>query len=347
MLLIKNLTKRFSFADQDFYALKNIDLEVKEGQIFGVIGKSGAGKSTLLRSINGLETPTEGEIWIDQQNILNLTASKQRQIKAKIGTIFQHFNLLRSRTVWGNIALPLELQNWPKEKINARVEELLTLTNLSQFANQTPNRLSGGQKQRVAIARALANHPKILLCDEATSALDPSATKAILELLKSINEKLKITIFLITHELDVIKSICHRVAVIDHGVLIEENNTIDIFSQPKNTLTKEFVTHAFAIEIPENIKQKLHDLPGPNMGTLIQIAYHGSVADQPIMSQLQQAYQIQVNIIQGKIETVQNQTLGHLLVEILGQPANQIASIDYLKKNGLTVKTLGYVHRNP
>jgi D-methionine transport system ATP-binding protein len=346
MILTKNLCKKYKLAGQDFIALKDINLQVNHGEIYGIIGKSGAGKSTLLRTINGLEKPTSGKVLVDGKEINTLNSTEQRKAKSKIGMIFQHFNLMQSKTVWGNIALPLELMHWSKENIKTRVAELLNLVELSNFAEQTPQKLSGGQKQRVAIARALANNPSLLLCDEATSALDPTATKSILNLLKEINQKLKLTIFLITHEMDVVKSICDQVAVIDNGELIEQNDIVSIFTKPRLKVTQDFVHHASYLEIPSSIKEKMINIPGQSTGSIVQISYHGDVADEPIISKLQKAYKIQVNILQGKIETVQNQTLGHLLVEIQGDQSAQLSSIDYLKKNGLTIKTLGYVQRN-
>lgn len=346
MIIIKNLTKKYRHHGREFLALNDINLQINKGEIFGVIGKSGAGKSTLLRCVNQLEKPTSGQVFINDENISNFNVAELRQARSKIGMIFQHFNLMQSKNVYDNIALPLKLLQWDKKKIRSRVQELLTLTGLEDHQHQKPRQLSGGQKQRVAIARALANHPQILLCDEATSALDPSATHSILSLLKTINRKLKLTIFLITHEMEVVKSVCDKVAVIHEGKLVEQGSTLQVFTRPQHPITQEFVQHTFCLEIPENMKKALSSRPGKDKGTLIQIAYHGHVADEPIMSKLQQAYRIEVNILQGKIETVQNQTIGHLLVEIQGDQADQQSSIDYLQKHGLTIKTLGYVHRN-
>jgi len=241
MIELREITKRFQQKNREVTALDEVSLTVPEGKIFGVIGASGAGKSTLIRCVNLLERPTSGAVIVDGKDLMSLSNSALARERRHIGMIFQHFNLLSSRTVFDNIAFPLELDGWSREQIRARVEELLALVGLAEKANDYPASLSGGQKQRVAIARTLATSPKVLLCDEATSALDPATTKSILRLLKDINERLQITILLITHEMKVVRHICDEVAVISAGKLIEQGPVDEVFSHPKHELTREFI----------------------------------------------------------------------------------------------------------
>lgn len=241
MIKLSNITKVFQQGHRTVQALNNVSLHVPAGQIYGVIGASGAGKSTLIRCINLLERPTQGTIKVDSQDLTALSESALTKARRQIGMIFQHFNLLSSRTVFGNIALPLELYNTPRKDIERRVDELLKLVGLSDKRDAWAVNLSGGQKQRVAIARALASNPKVLLCDEATSALDPATTRSILELLKDINRRLGLTILLITHEMDVVKRICDCVAVISNGELIEQDTVSEVFSHPKTPLAQQFI----------------------------------------------------------------------------------------------------------
>lgn len=243
MIKINNLNKIYNSNSKSVIALKDINLEIKKGEKFGIIGLSGAGKSTLIRTINRLEEATSGNISINNNNINTLNKNDLRNLRRKVGMIFQHFNLLDSRTVFGNIAFPLEITKVSKEKINERVNELLDLVDLKDKSNSYPFELSGGQKQRVAIARALANEPQILLCDEATSALDPQTTKAILNLLNDIQNKLDLTIVLITHQMEVIRYFCDRVAIIEDGVIIELNTVKELFLNPKTNTAKDFISH--------------------------------------------------------------------------------------------------------
>lgn len=241
MVELKNITKHFYQKHRQIVALENLSLTVPKGKIYGVIGASGAGKSTLIRCVNLLEKPTSGEVIVNGINLTWLNARQLAKERRQIGMIFQHFNLLSSRTVFDNVAFPLELDNYPKAEINTRVTELLKLVGLEDKANDYPASLSGGQKQRVAIARTLANNPKLLLCDEATSALDPATTRSILALLKDINQRLGITILLITHEMDVVKRICDLVGVISNGSLVEQGPVTEVFTNPKTELVKEFI----------------------------------------------------------------------------------------------------------
>ena len=242
MIELRNITKQFIQKNKETLALNGVSLHVPKGKIFGVIGSSGAGKSTLIRTVNLLERPTSGEVIIDGVNLLNLSSSELAKERRQIGMIFQHFNLLSSKTVFENIAFPLQLDNTPKEAIKQRVLELLNLVGLSEKQHDYPSSLSGGQKQRVAIARTLATNPKVLLCDEATSALDPATTLSILTLLKDINTRLNITILLITHEMNVVKRICDEVAIISEGQLIEQGPVAEVFTNPQTAVARDFLT---------------------------------------------------------------------------------------------------------
>ena len=250
MIELLNLSKSFKTKNKTIHALSDVSLTVEKGEIFGVIGTSGAGKSTLIRCVNLLEKPNEGKVIVDNIELTKLSDAQLTLERRKIAMIFQHFNLLSSRTVFDNIAFPLELEGKSKSAIKEKVNSLLDLVGLNDKAKDYPANLSGGQKQRVAIARALANDPKVLLCDEATSALDPATTKSILKLLKSINQKLNLTILLITHEMEVIKTICDKVAVIDHGKLAEQGNVEQIFTNPKQEITKGFIQSSLNVELP-------------------------------------------------------------------------------------------------
>lgn len=346
MISIRNLSKYYFIHQQKLVALNNINLDVQPKEIFGIIGRSGAGKSTLIRCVNMLERPSQGNIFIEGTCVTAMDAAQLRAARKQMGMIFQHFNLLQSRNVAENIALPLELSHLSADKKTARVNELLELTELQNHAKQYPSQLSGGQKQRVAIARALANSPKVLLCDEATSSLDPQSTQAILELLRSINRELGITILLITHEMDVVKNICHRVGVIHHGEIIEQRNVIDLFTDPHSQVAKDLVKASSRMEVPRVIKEMLQTNASAESGTIIRIAYHGDVASQPIIGYLIQHYRININILQGNIETIQDQIVGVMIVEIQGDRASVNKSISFLERNGLHVEILGHVERN-
>ncbi|HAI05488.1 MAG TPA: methionine ABC transporter ATP-binding protein MetN, partial [Pantoea sp.] len=257
MIKLENITKVFQQGNRTIQALSDVSLHVPAGQIYGVIGASGAGKSTLIRCVNLLERPTSGRVLVDGADLTALNERQLTQARRQIGMIFQHFNLMNSRTVAGNVSLPLELGNLSREQIKARVAELLELVGLSDKHDAWPANLSGGQKQRVAIARALASNPKVLLCDEATSALDPATTRSILELLKDINRRLGLTILLITHEMDVVKRICDQVAVISQGELIEKDSVSEVFSHPKTPLAQQFIQSTLHLDIPDDYQQRL------------------------------------------------------------------------------------------
>lgn len=343
MITIKDLSKSFGVGEQAHDALKDINLEIKKGEIFGIIGKSGAGKSTLIRCVNRLEEPTSGSIMVNHMDVTQMNTRELRLARRQMGMIFQHFNLLKRRTVFENIALPLELERLSHVAIQERVSSLLELTDLTEHRYKYPSQLSGGQKQRVAIARALAPSPKVLLSDEATSALDPTSTNAILALLRSINKELGITIMLITHEMEVVKDICDKVAIIDKGQIVESGTVLEVFTQPKTKVAKAFVAATTKVEIPPNVKARLKSKPSAKSSTLIKIAYHGESASQPIIGFLIQKYRITINMLQGNIELIHGETVGIMIVEIKGSSDHVEQSIDFLERNKLHVEILGYL----
>jgi D-methionine transport system ATP-binding protein len=328
VIRLKNLTKIYKKGKHEVTALKNINLEVSKGSIHGIIGLSGAGKSSLIRCINRLEEPTSGEIWIDGINLMSLNNKNLRNARKRMGMIFQGFNLLWSKTVFDNIAFPLKLSRLPEAQIKERVISLLELVELSDKANSYPSQLSGGQKQRVGIARALANEPNILLCDEATSALDPKTTKQILTLLKSINQSLGITVIVVTHEMDVIKEICDYVTILEGGEIIEEGNTIDVFSKPSNEITKHFV------ESPNYLPKDLVD------DITMSLSFMKGSAKIPIISKLIKEFDIDVNILSGQIEYIQNEPLGKLTIGISNISDNLDDIISYFESNNVKVEVI-------
>lgn len=328
MIELKNINKTFTVGKTKVEALKNINLNVSEGEIFGVIGFSGAGKSTLLRMINLLEKPTSGEVNVKGKNLLTLNERELRNVRKKIGIIFQQFNLLASRNVFDNVAEILRMNHVPKKEIGQKVEELLLLVGLEDKANQYPANLSGGQKQRVGIARALAMDPEILLCDEATSALDPLTTDSILELLLDINKKLGLTIVLITHEMDVIKKTCDRVAVMENGEVIEQGTVVDVFSNPLEATTKSFLRNLYDDTITEDMLVKLRE---SGHSYILRLAFRGESALDPVLNVISSRYSVITNIVHGSITYLKGTPLGILLVHISGDEANLKQAISYLK----------------
>lgn len=346
MIKLIGIKKSFNTKNGISYALKGIDLEVAKGEIFGIIGKSGAGKSTLLRTVNLLEKPTEGEVILDNVNLTSLKESELREQRRNIGMIFQHFNLLSSANVFKNVALPLEFAGKNKKEIEARVKYLLEVTGLLDKINHYPHQLSGGQKQRVAIARALASNPKVLLCDEATSALDPETTKSILALLKAINEKFGVTILLITHEMEVVKSICHRVAVIENGNIIENSSMVEMFSNPQADATKALVRSAFHVTLPQHIEENLSLSPDKFSSPILKFTFVGDTASESIISGLVKKFDLNVNILQAHIDVINNSPLGIMLCQISGEQHKIKLGIDYLKELKISTEVLGYVSGN-
>ncbi|MCA1057542.1 methionine ABC transporter ATP-binding protein [Rossellomorea aquimaris] len=326
MIRVQNVTKVFETKDGPFTALKNVSFEVKKGEIYGVIGFSGAGKSTLVRCLNFLEKPSSGDIFIEGRSLKDQSAIDLRKERHRIGMIFQHFNLFQSRTVAGNIAYPLKLAKWPKDKISERVKELLAFVGLEDKAKHYPDELSGGQKQRVGIARALATSPSILLCDEATSALDPQTTESILNLLKRINAEYGITIVMITHEMGVIREICDKVAVMENGEIVEEGSVFDIFSNPQTSTTRNFVKSVMNDQLPVSVLDKLND---SKEGRICRLIFKGDSTGTPILSETAKAFNAHINVLFGQITELQGKPFGNLIVQIIGSKKETEEILEY------------------
>ena len=323
MIKLENVSKVFFDGKSSVHALHDVSLEVGTGQIYGVVGTSGAGKSTLIRCVNRLEIPERGRIWVDGQDITALDDASLRKARQGMGMIFQQFNLLSQRTSAENIAYPLEIAGFSKTEREARVKELLNLVSLEDKANSYPAQLSGGQKQRVGIARALANHPKILLSDEATSALDPATTDSILELLLDLNQKLGLTILLITHQMDVVKKVCDHVAILENGYLQESGAIFDLIAEPQSRLSKAFFPP---------IQESLTDPEAIQAA----ITFIGDAADEPILASMMREFEVDVNFLGGNIQQIGKRRVGQLQVELKGK---QIAeSLSFLQERGLRVE---------
>ena len=344
MIELQNVEKVYKSSHGDVHALNPTTLHIGAGEIFGIIGLSGAGKSTLIRCINMLETPTSGKVFVDGNELTAMKDSQLRKARQNIGMIFQHFNLLSCRTVYDNIAFPLEIQGMSKDVIKEKVEPLLELAGLTDRKNHYPSQLSGGQKQRVGIARALANNPKVLLCDEATSALDPQTTKSILELLRDINSRLHITIVMITHQMQVIKEICDRVAVIEHGNIIEEGSIYEIFTNPQKATTQEFIKSIQNNELPRIIKEaQLNSTYTEGSRPLIRLSFIGESAGEPVISTLIKKYDVDVNILVASLENIKDIPYGNLLIELQGEDTSIKNAMTYLDEKKLKVEVIGYV----
>ncbi len=341
MIQLTDVSKIFKTPHGEVRACQEINLEIKQGEIFGIIGFSGAGKSTLVRCINLLERPTTGSVIVDGQDLTKQKASELRQSSKKIGMIFQHFNLMPSRTVAKNVAFPLKGSGLSKQEIKKKVASLLELVELSDKASAYPSQLSGGQKQRVAIARALANDPKVLLCDEATSALDPQTTQSILKLLKDLNQKLGLTIVLITHEMAVIKEICSRVAVMEEGRIKEIGNVVDIFAHPKAEITRNFIaTTSNLTKIGDLLKENAKVVQLNPGEQLLMLTYSPHNTNEPLISAISRKFDIDANIIFGNVEVLQHQSLGSLVVKLSGEQSHIEEAITYIKDTGVQVEVL-------
>ena len=332
MIQLSHIEKIYDSPSGPVRALKDISLHIEKGDIYGIIGLSGAGKSTLVRCINLLERPTKGTVVVDGQEITAMSDSQLRAARKNIGMIFQHFNLLSSATVYENVAFPLELAKTNKDVIQKKVTELLDLVGLADKADQYPSQLSGGQKQRVGIARALASDPKVLLCDEATSALDPQTTKSILELIKDINAKLKLTVVVITHEMQVIKEICDKVAVIQNGLIAENGPVLDVFINPQQPITKEFISVLMSNELPAGFdRSTISKDPIPNSVMLTRLTFIGAETDEPVISRLIKNFDLNVGIVFGQIDHIKNVPFGRLMVAMEGRQMEIDHAIEYLK----------------
>ena len=335
MIEFKHVSVSFKLRKQFFEAVNDANFKIEKGEIFGIAGSSGAGKSTLLRTINLLQTVSSGEILVDDENVTNYRRNQLRILRRNIGMIFQHFNLARNLTVYQNIAFVLNAAGKSKSETETRVNELLELVNLSDKANSYPANLSGGEKQRVAIARALANDAKILLCDEPTSALDLETTSSILSLLKDLNKKFGITIVVITHELDVIKSICTRCAVMNKGSVIEIGDVYDIFTKPREDFTRQLLSHTNHFNLPEQIIDKMQ-------GPIIRLTFKGDNANNPILYYAANTFQIGFNILLGKVEYINDLPLGILYVQLIGEADTIKLAIEFLAANTADLEVINH-----
>ena len=334
MISIQNLSKDFTNGKEILTAVDNISLNVNKGEIFGIIGLSGAGKSTLIRCINRLEEPTSGKIFIDNVDLTSLDKESLRLMRKEIGMIFQHFNLLSQKTVYDNIAFPLELNGENKDQIDKRVNLLLEYVELTDKKYSYPSQLSGGQKQRVAIARAIANNPKILLSDEGTSALDPRTTKSILSLLNRIRREFGITIVMITHQMEVVKDICDRVAIMEDGKIVETNTVESIFREPKTKIAQTFI-NSMQADIEEEIIN-----PENFQGQIIRLSFLEESAKKPIISKVIREFNVDINILSGNINKLQLSSVGHLILEFIGEKDEIEDSIDYLLEQDIIVEEI-------
>jgi D-methionine transport system ATP-binding protein len=335
---IRNLNKYYTVQDQQVHALKNIDLDIPKGKIFGIIGKSGAGKSSLLRTLNGLEKVSEGSIHIHQDNLAELNHAELIQLRQRIGMIFQHFNLMSAKTVWENVALPLKIAKYSASEIEQRVREVLQLVRLANKAQNYPAQLSGGQKQRVGIARALVHHPEILLCDEATSALDPESTSVVLSLLKEINQTLGITIVLITHEMQVIREICDQVVVIEHGEIVESGQVWSVFSNPQQQITQELL-NLEQLDLPF----PLHPEPTADSSQIIlRLSYTSTLQQAPDLTDLFAVFDRPVHLYQSHIDSIQEHLIGKFVVALPQANLDLVQLTQQLQHQFADIEVLGY-----
>jgi D-methionine transport system ATP-binding protein len=338
MIQFKNISKHYQQKGQTIAALDQINLEIPTGCIFGLIGYSGAGKSTLIRLINLLERPNSGQVIVNDTDFTALTANQLRQERSNIGMIFQHFNLLSTKTVAQNIEMPLKLLGVAKPEREKRLAELLEFIDLSHKKNAYPDELSGGQKQRVGIARALANHPKILLCDEATSALDPQTTQSVLDLLKKINKEQGITIVMVTHEMDVIEKVCDYVAVMERGRVIETGRTLDLFSQPQHPTTKTFIQTVLQQQLPVNI---LKNLENQNHHSIYSLQFLGTSAQETVVQAAIKKFDISLNILFANMTEIDGSVIGQMFIQLLGD-ANIIQDVvTFFEEHGVKVEQPG------
>lgn len=333
MLALKDITVRFHGRGKSVEAVKGVSLHVAPGEVYGIIGTSGAGKSTLLRTINLLERPEKGEVWVRGENITQAEGPRLRALRRKIGMVFQHFELVHSRSIFDNVALPLRAADIPEEKIRKRVAELLKLVELGDKVKALPGQLSGGQKQRVGIARALANEPDLLLCDEPTSALDLETTESILDLLGDINRRLKVTVVVISHEMSVIKRICQRVAVMKDGVVVEEKDVYELFSSPVHPLSRELVEKSLGLSLPERVSEKVR-------GVLVRLVHLGPQAEEAVLFETAKETGVHLNILHGRIEYIGGNPIGVLVVSLEGDEARVAQALERLRERVARVEVI-------
>ena len=348
MIQLSHIEKTYDSPSGPVKALKGIDLTIERGEIFGIIGLSGAGKSTLIRCINMLERPTAGKVIVDGQDMTAMSEKELRKARKNIGMIFQHFNLLSSATVYDNIAFPLRLSHTPEAEIKKKVLPLLELVGLADKAHQYPSQLSGGQKQRVGIARALASEPKVLLCDEATSALDPQTTRSILELIQDINRKLSLTVVVITHEMQVIKDICDKVAVIENGVIAEQGTVLEVITNPQKPITKDFISVLLSNELPAAFRGgEVSKTPLPGAYLLLRLTFIGESADDPVLAGMIRKFpEIEVTMLFGNLDQIKSTPFGRMIIGITGPEAKIQEALQYLRQQDLKEEVIGYVRRH-
>ncbi len=341
MIELKNIVKEFNDSGKDIHAVNDVNLNIADGDIYGIIGFSGAGKSTLIRCINLLEKPSSGSVVIDGTDITKLSPKNLRNARKKIGMIFQHFNLMPSRTVRENVAFPLKSSGYPKQEIDKKVKKLLKMVEIEDKIDVYPSQLSGGQKQRVAIARALANDPKILLCDEATSALDPQTTHSILNLLKKLNKELGITIVIITHEMDVVKTICDKVAVMEKGKIVESGDILEVFTSPKAEITRSFINSTSNLSKAEDFLKNNNPVTRIKPGELMARLHYNNVrVSQPIISTAILKYQVYMNIIFADVEIVGDSSIGGTVAIFSGEKDNINKALEYFKSVNVDVEVI-------
>lgn len=336
MIELKNVRKSFFSNKKEITAVDGVNMTINAGEIHGVIGYSGAGKSTLIRCVNLLETPTEGEVIINGQNLLKLSSSELREVRSKVGMIFQHFNLLKTVTVYDNIAIPLKLSGVPKSELKERVEKYLKIVGLEDRASNYPSQLSGGQKQRVAIARALSLEPTILLSDEATSALDPETTESILDLLLKINRELGITILLITHEMNVIQKICDHVYVMENGSVVEQGTTIDLFTSPQHSTTQKFLNTISQRQLSDSLVESLNVT-----GAVTRLTFVGAATGKPALAEVSKKFSVTPNILTANIIELKNGIVGNIVVHLEGDKNAILDALKYLEQSGIRIEQLG------
>ncbi|KPB55245.1 Methionine ABC transporter ATP-binding protein [Pseudomonas coronafaciens pv. oryzae] len=338
-----NLGKTYHGKQGPVEALGNIDLAIQRGEIFGIIGRSGAGKSSLIRTINRLEQPSSGRVLIDQVDIGEFDEDKLVELRRRIGMIFQHFNLMSAKTVWQNVELPLKVAGVPKEQRALKVAQLLELVGLQDKHKAYPAQLSGGQKQRVGIARALVHDPAILLCDEATSALDPETTQSILALLREINQRLGLTIVLITHEMAVIRDICHRVVVLEQGCIVEQGPVWQVFGDPQHEMSKTLLA-PLQLGLAKEWTERLSDQPQrPDSAMLLDVHFTGTSNQGPDLAALFATLGGKVQLLQGGVERIQDRAIGHMILLVAGSPHGRDELLGRARTLAPRAEVLGYV----
>jgi D-methionine transport system ATP-binding protein len=334
LIVLENLRKTYATPERVSHALAGVSLRIEQGEIFGIIGRSGAGKSTLIRMLNLLERPTEGKVIVDGQDITAYGEAQLRRYRQSVGMVFQHFNLLHSRTVLQNVCFPLRLAGMPRREQRERAMEVLALVGLTEHADKYPRQLSGGQQQRVGIARALASKPRLLLCDEATSALDPETTQSILRLLVDINRRLGLTIVLITHGMDVIRSVCDRVAVIDAGGIVELGDVVDVFLHPRHAVTQSLLSES-GVDA-EGWREMAQGMEG----MLLRISFRGDSTLQPMLSRVSRELELDLSILQGAVGRIKDTPYGQLVVAAQGDPQRCAALPAALRAHGVDCEEL-------